>query len=69
VQNFSYVFQSSEDSTKSITREEMRAFKKIWADLADPKSGHLLPDQFGRFFSVRALSVMASVRADYLQSD
>lgn len=51
VENFSYVFQSSAASTKSITREEMRAFKKVWAELADPKSGYLPPNQFGRFFT------------------
>ncbi|KAF8632710.1 hypothetical protein AX15_001734 [Amanita polypyramis BW_CC] len=51
VQNFSYVFQSSEGSTKSITREQMRLFKKVWAEFADTKTGYLHPSQFGRFFS------------------
>ncbi|KAF8639058.1 hypothetical protein AX17_001754 [Amanita inopinata Kibby_2008] len=68
VQNFSYVFQSSGSGTKAITREEMRAFKKVWAEFADPKTGNLLQDKFGRFFSrltgvfeVRIYSVEKSV--------
>ncbi|PFH47046.1 hypothetical protein AMATHDRAFT_77384 [Amanita thiersii Skay4041] len=51
VESFSYVFQSSEGGARSITREQMRAFKKVWAEYADPKTGHLLQNQFGCFFS------------------
>ncbi|KAG9312662.1 Ion transport protein-domain-containing protein [Chiua virens] len=41
VQNFSYVFQSSGGILKSITRQEIRAFKKAWAEFADPNTGLL----------------------------
>ncbi|EIW77746.1 hypothetical protein CONPUDRAFT_167813 [Coniophora puteana RWD-64-598 SS2] len=40
VENFSYVFQST-GGVKSINREEMRSFKKIWAMYANPKTGYL----------------------------
>ncbi|KAH7908813.1 Ion transport protein-domain-containing protein [Hygrophoropsis aurantiaca] len=40
VENFSYVFQSS-GGAKSINREEMRSFKKVWAEYANPKTGYL----------------------------
>ncbi|KIK93928.1 hypothetical protein PAXRUDRAFT_828487 [Paxillus rubicundulus Ve08.2h10] len=40
VENFSYVFQSS-GGAKSITRGEMRAFKKVWAEFSDSKTGLL----------------------------
>ncbi|KAF9078268.1 Ion transport protein-domain-containing protein [Rhodocollybia butyracea] len=46
---FSYVFQASGGS-KAITREEMRAFKKVWAEFADPQTGHLERSQFVPFF-------------------
>ena len=41
VESFSYVFQTSKGGAKAITREEMRAFKKIWNDLANPKNRSL----------------------------
>jgi hypothetical protein len=50
VQNFSYVFQTSDSN--GITREEMRSFKKVWGEFADHKTGKLHPNNFGRFFSV-----------------
>ncbi|KAF8840292.1 hypothetical protein BDN67DRAFT_996862 [Paxillus ammoniavirescens] len=40
VENFSYVFQST-GGAKSITRGEMRAFKKVWAEFSDSKTGLL----------------------------
>ncbi|KAH7925746.1 hypothetical protein BV22DRAFT_1128786 [Leucogyrophana mollusca] len=40
VENFSYVFQSS-GGAKSISREEMRSFKKVWAEYSNPKTGYL----------------------------
>ncbi|KAF5368727.1 hypothetical protein D9757_010428 [Collybiopsis confluens] len=49
VDSFSYVFQSSGGS-KAITREEMRAFKKIWAEFANPQTGYLERSQFVPFF-------------------
>jgi len=51
VENFSYVFQTSAGGAKAITREEMRAFKKVWAEFANPKTEHLERANFGPFFS------------------
>ncbi|CAK5278246.1 unnamed protein product [Mycena citricolor] len=50
VENFSYVFQTS-GGTKSITRAQMRAFKKVWAEFANPKTGYLERSQFVPFFA------------------
>lgn len=52
VESFYYVFQMS-SGAKSITREEMRAFKKVWAEFANPKTGFLERANFVRFFGVR----------------
>lgn len=52
VENFSYVFQTSAGGAKSITREEMRNFKKVWAEFANPKTGYLERANFVPFFAV-----------------
>ncbi|KAI0919913.1 hypothetical protein AcV5_001858 [Taiwanofungus camphoratus] len=49
VESFYYVFQIS-GGAKSITREEMRAFKKVWTELANSKTGYLERDRFVPFF-------------------
>ncbi|KAJ7019630.1 Ion transport protein-domain-containing protein [Mycena alexandri] len=49
VENFSYVFQTS-GSSKSITRAQMRSFKKVWAEFANPKTGYLERSRFVPFF-------------------
>ncbi|KAK7047557.1 calcium channel protein [Paramarasmius palmivorus] len=49
VESFSYVFQST-GGAKSITREQMRSFKKIWAEYANPKTEHLERQNFVPFF-------------------
>ncbi|CCL98380.1 uncharacterized protein FIBRA_00375 [Fibroporia radiculosa] len=49
VESFYYVFQLS-GGAKSITREEMRAFKKVWAEFANPKTGYLERNRFVAFF-------------------
>ncbi|KAH9939624.1 Ion transport protein-domain-containing protein [Epithele typhae] len=49
VESFYYVFQMS-GGAKSITREEMRAFKKVWAEFANPRTGYLERHNFVRFF-------------------
>ncbi|KAK7445064.1 calcium channel protein [Stygiomarasmius scandens] len=49
VDSFSYVFQTS-GGAKSITREQMRAFKKVWAEYANPKTGYLERGNFVTFF-------------------
>lgn len=51
VENFSYVFQTSGGS-KAITRDQMRAFKKVWAEFANPKTGYLERSHFVAFFGV-----------------
>jgi len=51
VENFSYVFQTT-GGAKSITREEMRAFKKVWAEFANQKTGFLERSRFVPFFAV-----------------
>ncbi|KAG5652105.1 hypothetical protein H0H81_006278 [Sphagnurus paluster] len=50
VENFSYVFQTSAGGAKSITREQMRQFKKVWAEFANPSTGYLERDKFAPFF-------------------
>ncbi|KAL1742981.1 Ion transport protein-domain-containing protein [Schizophyllum fasciatum] len=50
VENFSYVFQTTTGGAKSVTREEMRAFKKIWAQFANPKTGYLEKQNLVPFF-------------------
>lgn len=54
VENFSYVFQLTGGS-KTITRVEMRAFKKVWAEFANPKTQHLERSKFVPFFAVSGL--------------
>ena len=52
VENFSYVFQASGSGTRSISREQMRSFKKVWAQFSNPKTRYLERPQFAAFFSV-----------------
>ncbi|KAJ3558247.1 hypothetical protein NM688_g1042 [Phlebia brevispora] len=49
VESFYYVFQMT-GGAKEITREEMRSFKKTWAEYANPKTGYLERDKFVKFF-------------------
>jgi hypothetical protein len=51
VENFSYVYQTT-GGAKAVTREEMRAFKKVWAECANQKTGFLERPQFVPFFRV-----------------
>lgn len=51
VENFSYVFQTSAGGAKSITREQMRAFKKVWAEFANTRTGYLERHRFVPFFA------------------
>ncbi|KAI0338514.1 hypothetical protein BDW22DRAFT_1362860 [Trametopsis cervina] len=50
VESFYYVFQMAGGAT-DLTREEMRAFKKVWAEFANPKTGYLERSRFVPFFS------------------
>jgi voltage-dependent calcium channel len=54
VDNFSFVFQSTQ-SSKTITRAEMRALKKVWASCANSRTGYLERHNLGQFFNVRHL--------------
>ena len=51
---FCYVFQLV-GGTKSITREEMRAFKKVWAEFANPRTGYLEKHRLVPFLAVRLI--------------
>ncbi|GLB42802.1 putative calcium channel [Lyophyllum shimeji] len=51
VENFSYVFQTSAGGAKSITREQMRSFKKVWAEFANPRTNYLERHRFVPFFA------------------
>ena len=53
VESFSYVTQLS--GARSIGREDMRVFKKVWAEFCDPDSGRLVAKDFTNFFAVRCL--------------
>ncbi|KAF8646018.1 hypothetical protein AX16_007443 [Volvariella volvacea WC 439] len=50
VENFSYVYQTSSGGAKAITRGQMRAFKKVWGEMADPGDGYLKRENYPRFF-------------------
>lgn len=56
VENFSYVYQTT-GGAKSVTREEMRAFKKVWAEFANPKTELLERAQLVPFFGVSSFVV------------
>ncbi|KIJ40348.1 hypothetical protein M422DRAFT_256903 [Sphaerobolus stellatus SS14] len=49
VENFSYVFQLA-GGAKSVDREQMRAFKKVWAEFANQRTGYLERANFVPFF-------------------
>jgi len=52
VESFSYVFQLA-GGAKSVDREQMRAFKKVWAEFANQSTGYLERDKFVPFFGVQ----------------
>jgi hypothetical protein len=54
VDNFSYVFQAT-DGSKAITRAQMRNFKRVWADHADPADGKLHQTSLVAFLGVYTL--------------
>jgi hypothetical protein len=51
VESFSYLFQVAD--TVSLTREEMRSFKKVWTEFDPSRKGYLPRSKFAAFFSVR----------------
>ncbi|GAA6002036.1 hypothetical protein JCM10207_003048 [Rhodosporidiobolus poonsookiae] len=48
IENFSFVFQTYVKVT-SITREQMRGFKKVWAQFDTERTGYLQPKDVPRF--------------------
>ncbi|KDQ07800.1 hypothetical protein BOTBODRAFT_591897 [Botryobasidium botryosum FD-172 SS1] len=48
VENFSYVFSLT--GPTSVTREEMRAFKKVWAEFDPGRTGYITRSKFVAFF-------------------
>ncbi|GAA5967490.1 hypothetical protein JCM11641_000565 [Rhodosporidiobolus odoratus] len=48
IENFSFVFQAYGKVT-NINREQMRHFKKTWAQFDTERTGHLQPNDIGRF--------------------
>lgn len=54
MQNFSYVFQST-GGAKAITREEIRSFKKTWAEYSNPKTGLLEQRRLVPFLGVSSV--------------
>lgn len=67
VENFSYVFQITGGS-KAVTREEMRAFKKVWAEFANKRTGYLERSNFVPFFGVSTLYTLVSYTFSTLTS-
>lgn len=47
---------------KAITREEIRSFKKVWAELANPKTGYMERANFVKFFGVSLCSDLPAIR-------
>lgn len=68
VENFSYVYQTT-GGAKAVTREEMRAFKKVWAEFANQKTGFLERPHFVPFFRVSALRFWPPVSSSYNSVD
>jgi voltage-dependent calcium channel len=60
VESFSYVFQLV-GGTKAITREEMRSFKKVWAEFANPRTGYLEKGNLVPFLGVSYLPAFYAV--------
>lgn len=56
VESFSYVFQAT-DGSKAITRAQMRAFKKVWATYANPKTARLDRENLVAFLGVRHICI------------
>lgn len=51
MENFSYVFQLA-GGAKAVDREQMRAFKKVWAEFADQQTGRLKRGKLSPFLNV-----------------
>lgn len=52
VENFAYVFQLY-GKVKSISRDEVRGFKRVWAEFDRRGNGYLARSDYLAFFSVR----------------
>jgi Ca2+-binding EF-hand superfamily protein len=51
VENFSYIYQQRRNQT--LNREEMRAFKKVWAQFDQSSTGYLDRNKIVPFLAVR----------------
>jgi hypothetical protein len=63
VENFSYVYQTT-GGAKSVTREEMRAFKDVWEEFANPKTELLERAKLVPFFGVSLFVVFCDFGYD-----
>lgn len=59
VENFSFVFQVY-GRVKSLNREQLRSFKKVWAEFDTERSGYLPRRDLVRFLGVSTSSSTAS---------
>lgn len=50
VENFSYIYQQRQNQT--LNREEMRSFKKVWAQFDPASTGYLHPEKLVPFLAV-----------------
>jgi hypothetical protein len=67
VESFSYVYQTT-GGAKAVTREEMRAFKKVWAEFANAKTGFLERPEFVPFFKVSAALIVLQLNSIHARS-
>lgn len=58
VENFSYVFQLG--GKPSLSREQMRGYKKVWAEFDPHRTGYVARDKFIPFFRVSLNDVMSA---------
>ncbi|CEQ42955.1 SPOSA6832_04831 [Sporobolomyces salmonicolor] len=63
IENFSFVFQAYGKVT-TISREEMRSFKKVWAEFDPERTGYLQRQDIVRFFGAPLLPARSSHSAD-----
>jgi Ca2+-binding EF-hand superfamily protein len=61
VENFSYIFRLYGQAT-SVNREQMRLFKKAWAEFDTNQTGYIRRRDFVPFFAVSGRSFSASGR-------
>ncbi|GAA6027992.1 hypothetical protein JCM8097_001819 [Rhodosporidiobolus ruineniae] len=60
IENFGFAYQTYGGKVTSITREQMRGFKKVWGQFDPEQTGYLQPKDIGRF--LHRLSSVFEVR-------